>query len=188
MPESIVDIVNRALDYIGQQTLVNLDEPGPNPAKVRRIWPLVRDAVLREHGWKCATRRIQLNELREKPVFGFKCRFQLPPDFLRLVDVFPSEARVEVEGDSLLSDLPELSIAYVSRVENPRLFDAALSEALSLKLAAELAYGASASMSLAQQLEEKYRQKLRDARGYDARESGGAQRTLGSWASAKLGL
>lgn len=188
MPESIVDIVNRALDYLGQQPLVSLEEPGPNAAKIRRIWPMVRDGVLREHSWKGATRRIQLNELQHKPTFGFERRFQLPPDFLRLVDTFPHNARVEVEGDSLLADVRNLSIAYIAKVEDPRLFDAVLSDVLSLKLAAELAFGVSASVSLAQQLEDRYRQRLRDARGYDARESAGPERRLGSWAQSKLGL
>lgn len=187
MPDSIVSIVNRALDYLGQHSLVSLDEPGPNAAKVRRIWPQVRDAVLREHNWKSAIRRVRLNELKEGSVFGFKHRYQLPPDFLRLVDTFPADARAEVEGDSLLTDVPAIAIAYVARVENPRLFDAALAEAMSLKLAAELAFGVSASVSLAQQLEEKYRLRLRDARGYDARESDGQRWSMGAWARAKLG-
>lgn len=187
MSDSIVNIVNRALDYLGQQALVSFDEPGPNAAKVRRIWPQVRDSVLREHGWKSATRRLRLNELAEKPAFGFEHRYQLPPDFLRLVNTNPPGARVEVEGDTLLADVKELSIAYVARIENPRLFDSALTDALSLKLAAELAFGVTASVSLAQQLEEKYRLRIREARGYDAREGDYQQPQLGSWARAKLG-
>lgn len=184
---SLLVILNRALDKLGQAPLVSLSEPGPNAARVRRMWPGCRDAVLREHPWKCATKRVRLNELKDKPVFGFARRYQLPPDFLRLVAVEPEGAVVEVEGDTLLADAKGLALAYVARIENPRLFDAALSEALSVKLAAELAYGTTGSTSLAEQLRAEYQQKLREARGHDAREGAGQNYALGSWARAKLG-
>lgn len=184
---SLLDILNRALDKLGQKPLVNTAEPGPNAARVRRMWPACRDAVLREHPWKCATKRVQLNELKEKPLFGFSHRYQLPSDFLRLVAVEPQGASVEVEGNTLLADVRGLAIAYVSRVENPRLYDAALSEALSLKLASELAYGTTGSSSLAEQLRAEYQQKLKEARGHDAREGSGQTRSMGTWSRAKLG-
>ena len=187
MAASIVNIVNRALDHIGQQTLVSFDDPGPNPARIRRLWPQVRDAVLREHNWKSATKRIKLNELLAKPAFGFDRRYQLPPDFLRLVDTYPAGVKVEVEGDCLLADEKELFIAYVARVDDPSLFDTSLKDVLSLKLAAELAYGISASVTLAGQLEDKYRQRLKEARGHDAREGDSLRTGLGAWARAKLG-
>lgn len=187
MAKATLDIINRALDYIGQQPLVSMDEAGPMAARVRRMWLQARDAVFREHGWKCLTRRRELNRLQEAPAFGFKYRYQLPPDFLRLAATWPAKARVEVEGATLLADAPELSIAYVGRIDDPLLYDSALSEALSLKLGAELAFGSSASVTLGQQLDAKYQQKLREARHYDSREGAGAEYSLGSWARAKLG-
>lgn len=187
MAYSVVDIVNRALDYLGQQTILNLDDPGPNAARVRRLWPSVRDSVLREHVWKSATRRVKLVEMAEAPAFGFARRYQLPPDFLRLVGTHPANARVEVEGDALLADAADLSIAYVARSDDPRMFDSVLSECLSLKLAAEMSFGITASVSLAEQLENKYRLRLREARGFDAREGAEQIAQPGTWAAAKLG-
>lgn len=111
----------------------------------------------------------------------------MPPDFLRLVAVSPEGAIVEVEGDTLLADARGLALAYVARIENPRLYDAALSEALSLKLAAELAYGTTGSTALAEQIRAEYRQKLGEARGHDAREGAGQTQGPGHWARAKLG-
>ena len=184
---SLLDILNRALDKLGQKPLVSVAESGPNAARVRRMWPGCRDAVLREHPWKCAIKRVKLNELKDKPVFGFSRRYQLPPDFLRMVAVEPDLAPVEIEGDTLLSDAEGLALAYVARIENPRLYDAALSEVLSLKLASELAYGTTGSVSLGEQLRAEYQQKLREARGHDAREGAGQVRTPGAWARAKLG-
>lgn len=184
---NLLDILNRALDKLGQKPLVSLAEIGPNAARVRRMWPGCRDAVLREHPWKCAIKRVRLNALKDKPLFGFSLRYQLPPDFLRLVAVHPDLAGVEIEGDTLLANANPLDLAYVARIENPRLYDAALSEALSLKLAADLAYGTTASSTLAAQLQEQYRQCLKEARGHDAREGAGQTIRPGSWARAKLG-
>lgn len=184
---SLLNILNRALDKLGQKPLVSLEETGPNAARVRRMWPACRDAVLREHPWKCATKRVKLNELKTRPLFGFSHRYQLPPDFLRLVAVEPGRATVEIEGDAILADSAELSLAYVARIENPRLYDAALSEALSLKLASELAYGTTGSAGLSERIQAEYQQKLKEARGHDAREGAGQTWVPGSWVRAKLG-
>jgi hypothetical protein len=187
MPVSTVDIVNTALDYIGQNPLVSLEQASPLAEKARRMWPLALDEVLRAHVWKCAGARARLVELAEKPAFGFARQFQLPPDFVRLIGVQPKDARVRLEGRRVLTDEKTLAIAYVKRLEDPTLYDATLRQCLALKLAAMMSYGATASTALGRELEVIYRDRLREARGYDALEGEGLEWPASSWASAKLG-
>lgn len=186
MAASIVDIVNTALDYLGQGTIVSLDERSPHAARARRMWAGARDAVLRAHVWKCAQKRAKLARRAEAPLFGFARQFQLPPDFLRLVAVHP-DARFAVEGNRIMADAEALCIAYVARIEDAGLFDAALRDCLALKLAAMMAFGATASSSLGQVLEERYKERLREARSFDAREGEAQIYAPSAWAAARLG-
>ncbi|MCC8194350.1 MAG: hypothetical protein LIP28_06870 [Deltaproteobacteria bacterium] len=188
MNASVADIVNTALDYLGQAPITSMDERSPNAARARRMWAGARDGVLRAHIWKCAQKRVRLARLAARPVFGFDYQYQLPPDFLRLAATEPDDARFSVEGDRIMTDAPELSIAYVARVEDANLFDAALRDCLALKLAAMMAYGATASTSLTQALEAQYRDRLKEAKGADAREGEArAVKGPGRWAAARLG-
>lgn len=188
MPVSTVDIVNTALDFIGQGNLTSLEEASPLAEKARRLWPLCLDEVLRAHFWKCAAVRAKLNKLADGPAFGFARAFGLPGDFVRLIETEPKDAVVKVEGRMLLADEAELSILYVRRLEDSTLYDATLRMCLALKLAAMMSFGASASTALSQEMEARYRDKLREARTYDSMEGPGTEAPRpSSWAAAKLG-
>jgi len=188
MPVSTVDIVNTALDFIGQGAITSMDEASPLAEKCRRLWPLALDEVLRAHFWKCASARVALNELADRPAYGFMRAYALPGDFVRLVAVDPADAIVQVEGRRLLTDETDISILYVRRLTDTTLYDATLRICLALKLAAMMAFGASASTALADSMEAKYRDKLREARIFDSMEGPGREMPqASSWANAKLG-
>lgn len=186
MRASVVDIVNTALDYLGQSSIISLDERTPNAARARRMWAGARDSVLRAHIWKCAQKRVNLARLASRPVFGFAYQYQLPSDFLRLVSTKP-DARFSVEGDKIMADTPELAIAYVARVEDAGLFDAALKDCLALKLASMMAFGVTASTALCESMENRYKERLREARSVDAREGEPQIYAPSSWANAHRG-
>ena len=187
MPVSTVDIVNMGLDFIGQGSLTSLEEASPLAEKARRLWPLALDDVLRAHFWKCAAKRERLNPLAGAPSFGFAHAFTLPGDFVRLEATDPA-CPVRVEGRSLLADEKEISILYVSRLEDSTLYDATLRLCLALKLAGMMAFGSTASTALSQEMEARYRDKLREARAYDSMEGPGDELPVpSSWARAKLG-
>ena len=191
MPVSTVDIINTALDFIGQGSVTSLEEASPLAEKARRLWPLALDEVLRAHFWKCAAKRAKLNALAQAPDmdghFGL-LSFQLPGDFVRLVETEPRDAIARVEGRTILADARELSILYVYRLEDATLYDATLRLCLALKLASMMAFGSSASTALSQEMEARYRDKLREARIYDSMEGPGEDAPApSSWAAAKMG-
>lgn len=187
MSVSTVDIVNTALDYIGQQPITSLDEASPVAEKARRMWPQALDTVLRAHFWKCAGARLELSEHKEKPAFGFARAYQLPSDFVRLVRTEPENARCTVEGRLLLTDEPRIAIGYVRRLEDSTLYDAAMRDCLALKLAAMMAFGSAASTALSQDMDARYKERLREAKGYDAMEGEPMSWPESSWAAAKMG-
>jgi len=184
----LIHIFNLALDYIGEEALTDAAQASPLAERVRRAWPMVRDEVLRSHVWKCACGRTVLGRTGSVPAFGFAYAFALPPDFLRLVSTCPEGARCRVEGLHLLADEPQMSIAYVRRLEDPAFYDPALVQCMALKLAATLAFASSASTALVQGLEERYALKLRDARHLDAMDAEDPnQWGRLDWAAAKMG-
>lgn len=132
----LIHIFNLALDYIGEEALTDAAQASPLAERVRRAWPMVRDEVLRSHVWKCACARTALIRTGSVPTFGFAYSYALPPDFLRLVSTCPEGARCRVEGPHLLADEPQMSIAYVRRLEDPASYDPALVQCMALKLAA----------------------------------------------------
>ncbi|GHV55880.1 hypothetical protein FACS1894206_10270 [Deltaproteobacteria bacterium] len=186
MSVSLVGIVNTALDHIGQSPITSLSEANPVAEKARRLLPGTLNFVLRAHLWKFAQKRVALAKLKATPAFGYQAQFQLPTDFIRLVKCEP-DVPFTVEGRKILCDSPRLAIVYVGHCADPSLFDDAFREALELKLAANMAYGSTASGGLAESLNTRYLAAVREARGYDAREGEGQKFPASAWAAAKLG-
>ena len=75
-----------------------------------------------------------------------------------------------IEGRKLLTDEDTARIKYIARVTDPQQYDALLIDALSARLASEIAYAATGSTSVSQLADALYRDKLREARFVDATE------------------
>ncbi len=184
---SAVDIVNRAFDLLGLESIVTLDDRSPLAAKARRLWPAVRDSVLRAHGWKCAHKRQMLARLEQAPSFGFAFAYALPADFIRLVATHPYDARYSIAGRNILADTAELGIAYVARIEDCTLYDPLLCECMAVKLAAEFCYGDTAGVSMRVSLLEQFERSIREAAGIDAREGEAQVYAPSKWSKARRG-
>lgn len=175
MPSSEVAIVNRALDYLGAQAVISLDDGTANSDRMKRQLPSSRDAVLRAYPWNCATRRVSLPALSQAPAFGFARVFQLPVDCLRVLtteDDVLYDARWRVEGRTLLTDeAAPLRLRYIARIEDPSLYDALLADAISARLAADLAFAITGNATLVQSMAQFAENMLARAKRVDAREA-----------------
>lgn len=125
------------------------------------FYPQTRDEVLRSHRWNFATQRTVLTRLANAPLFGWAVQYQLPIDFLRLLQLNrwrESEARSlhEIEGNRLLTNEEEGQLKYIARVEDANLFDALFIEALAIKLASKLARPLTNSSTMPGQFLEEY--------------------------------
>jgi hypothetical protein len=138
------------------------------------------EQTLRSHSWNCAKRRIKLSPLVEKPAFDWGNQFQLPGDWLRNIQVgllrqgtpgawVPGDDYL-VEGRRILSDMPELPLVYFSNLTKESDFDAALTYAMTLGMAAALAYPITKSTSVQQAMEAKLAQILKMARNEDGQD------------------
>jgi len=81
-----------------------------------------------------------------------------------------------IEGRNIVTDEGTAKIKYVARITDPNEYDSGLIEALSMRLAAEMAYAITGSTSMVQITTSAYDQSLKEARFVDSTE--GATRRI----------
>lgn len=187
MADSVIQIVNSALVIVGEDFITSLDDGSPAAKKAKLKYPLVRDHVLRQHPWNCAIAQEVLAPLAIEPLFGFTKQYTLPnnPYCLRVLAIDdevgtrarPSKSRniapFFIQGRKLLTNIEdEITLTYISRVENPTIFDAMLVSVLAARLAMELSYDITGSNTNYQKAQALYLDELAKARAIDAREQG----------------
>jgi hypothetical protein len=150
------------LAEISARRIVSLDE-ATNEARVCAVhYEQTRDEVLRAHPWNFATERATLSELSSAPAFGWAHQFQLPSNFLRLLQLNDAEddegvRACEIEGGKLLTDEDSAQIRYTARITDESKYDNLFIEAFAAKLASKIARpitgGSNDGMALLQRYE-----------------------------------
>lgn len=174
---SQVEIANRALTKLGAARITSLTDNNKSARAIAAVWDTVRRAELRKRNWSFALRRGSLPSLADAPAWGFALAYQLPPDFLRLVqvnDIFivPSltdyregdDSAYAIEGNQLLTDFPApLKFRYVADITDPGAFDALFVEAIASKLAYETCYEINQSNQGREAAAQDYRAAISEA-------------------------
>jgi len=169
---TVIDICNAALSRLGQEPLQSLDDGSKWADLCKSNWPLVRDAVLRNHKWPCATKRVILSPLAESPPFGYSYQFQLPADYLRLWEEDMEDAKpFVVEGDRLLADVEEVNLVYTARIEAGE-FDSVLTEAMVKAMMAAISYAVTHSATMQERVEMSFAATLQEAKAKTTTEKG----------------
>jgi hypothetical protein len=171
-------LANRALAYLGEAAISDITDTTSKAARVcNEIVDQVIDEHLREHRWNCAISRATLAELTTVPNHGFERAFQLPSDFLRLLEVNGaqfdgSDEYLEIEDNQrLLTNESEAKVRYVRRIGVAE-FDPMLAKAVALGLAVEIAVPLTANLQLEGQVATLHARALSKAKGVDAVETG----------------
>lgn len=184
---STVDIINAALDHIGEEGIIDPSEDSPAVRRANRRFDMVRDAVLRDHNWNFASKRALLASADPSPAWGPANGFVLPADFIRLRAAGPRGTAWRVEGNQLVADAgAPLPILYTYRVSDPNLFDPLFVEALALQLARAIVQGVTQKRALRDTLRGEYRDALADARAVDEVESVGDVIDADEWLTARF--
>lgn len=169
---SVTDIANAALIKLGQETITSINDESARATICRKLYPEVRDAVLRAHPWNCAIARASLNQNKQAPAYGRDYSYQLPTDpyCLRVLDTDDEDDEWMIEGRDLVSDNSSVLIRYVKRIENPGEFDSLLYEAIVHRLACEIAYPTAGSVRKSMEMWKLYAAKIKEAWGVDGQE------------------
>ena len=169
-----VSICSNALLMLGAQTINDFaDQLNLDRAKLcANLYPTVRDDMLRSHPWNCAIKRAVLAPDAVAPAFGYTHSFELPADFMRVLEVGTNGSQIDylVEGRTIQADTTVLELRYVFRNEVENTWDAHLVKLVTLAMAAELAYPVTQSSALQQSFEQKLEMSLKRARAVDGQE------------------
>jgi len=125
-----VSVVNQALYHIGDKRIASLAETSERAKVANEFFEQTRDEVLQAYAWRFARTRTTLAALADAPAFRWTTQYQLPSDYLALVqvnDYYPypsmSDARTyddkvwDVEDGKILTDLSApLKVIYRRRI------------------------------------------------------------------------
>lgn len=175
-----LSIINRALAALGEERQLT-ELRGDSPPRAERValalLPDLRDAMLRDHPWLCASARVTVTRqpLPDPVDWKFANVFLLPPDTLRLwsvdtdqaFEVGPytlrnAEGVVTSRRKGLFTNATgPLNLSIVERVDYEHL-DASLTRAMSLELASLM----TGPMQADKQLAAKLKNDAREAMAY----------------------
>lgn len=169
---SVIDVCNLALTKVGHGAITSLDDGTTSANLCNRLWPLIRDAVLRDHPWNFTTKREILAPTVGAPPWGFSNKFALPSDCLRLFEIQNlSTGEYQVEGREILANANVLYIRYARRVTDPNEYDSSFVEAVAAKLAVELCEPLTQSSQKKQLLWQEYDDAMTRAKRADGQEN-----------------
>jgi len=169
---SVIDLCNSALDKVGQGAITSLSDGTKSAKLCNRNWPLVRDRVLRSHPWNFAVKRTNLAASETAPDWGYTAKFPIPTDCLRLIEVRDlSTDEFQIENGHIHANATVLYIRYISRIEDPNVYDALFVDSVATRLAAELSEAFDQSTTKKKALLEEYDAFLDDAKRADAQEN-----------------
>lgn len=172
---SAVEICNRALVRLGEDTITALDNDSDRARVCNAIYNEVKETTLSEYPWNCTIYRATLAPLAEAPVWNFAYAYQLPTDpyCLRVL-----EANLDityypwrVEGRTLVTDAGgSVDIMYIALVQDENQIPPILRELISIRLAAEICYPITGDYKLSASLWQLYDKKKREATLTDGQE------------------
>lgn len=151
--QSIVDICNTALRYLGDDASISEINPpdgSPQSENCAALYPKARDEVLEQHAWRFANARQALTAL-SVTVEGWGYAYAAPSDMICPRAIIPGgwqrdddpvdfTTEIDANGDTLiLTDTPSATLRYTRAITNPALFTPLFCEAVSWLLASKLA-------------------------------------------------
>jgi hypothetical protein len=183
---SDIDICNLALVKLGAQPIPSLTSNDPKAAVLNRVYPLLRDKLLRVWRWSFTRKYVLLPLLTDVPPFEYAYAYQLPADCLRLelVDVSQGNSQAvglpaasmgdwnfnrnqdyRIVGRQIWTNVPPPArIQYAAQITDPAMFDAAFVESLACYIAWQLCEQLTGSGQKKQAAQQEYMISMREAR------------------------
>jgi hypothetical protein len=133
---SIEDICNDALSIIGEPAITDIDGTDSRSKICKLNYGSVCKRLLGAHDWLFASYRVQLNFAYNCPLFGWAYVYELPSNFLRMLETYPLEVAYELGApNKIYMNEGTGYIKYIASVDDPALFDINFRTALVYKLA-----------------------------------------------------
>lgn len=146
----MIDIINNALNYLGQQSIQSVDEQNDRARKCKQFYDVARKELLRKQDWGFAQEEVALNKLPKENYLERKYVYAYPANALFIKKIFNKESirlrrnfeyRVAtLDGQKVICSNEREPKAIITKdVSDTTLFDATFREALSYLLASKVA-------------------------------------------------
>ena len=190
-----IEIANLALGQLGAGPITSFTDKTVEARLARQYYPLVRDTVLEDHNWTFAIKRVgPLTPLSDKPAFQFEYAFPLPSDCLRVVLATwdkkqnytrPQNLIFQVENNAIMTNMQPVYVKYIYRVASTLSFSPAFVDALTTRLAAEMALALTNNLNLQDQMYKLYGFKVQVAARSDGMQGTSQRMPPGSLVSLR---
>jgi len=178
MTNQWVTLANRALARIGTQQISSLTDGSTPALYCNNLLPEVVQSVYGQFDWRSARKRLELSALVDSPLYGFAYAYQLPVDFMRLVETDNAEP-FTIEGETILSDEEDMSITYIGYPIEADKIPGTIAHLIATYLAFLLSTPLTSNESMAQRLLSEYQLALEQAKRDDG--AGYYQEPLQGW-------
>lgn len=163
MATTNVEIVNDALARLGVSPINALSDTTKQAQFANRFYNQTLDEVLASRQWPFATKRVTLTAITPKPTAEWGFGYNLPSDYLRLIQINNDEIatikhKFALEGTKLMTDDSAVTIVYVARETAVSIYSPLFCEALSIKLASKLCGPLTGSKEMAVEFLKLYEQ------------------------------
>jgi hypothetical protein len=170
---SETDIANLALQHLGESRINSIEDTGDKVSRTCRVnFAQARDEALQCARWGCAKTQAALSKLATAPLYKWRAAYQLPADFIRLIEIEGEDAWTPKEyfdrqGNKLLigrgcdedEDMPDsINIEYIRREEDTTIYDPLLVECMAMLLAMKCARALTGSDSKQAELRREFEQ------------------------------
>ncbi len=157
---------------MGDDPITALTDNTVRARHCNRLYTPTRQAVLRDAGWTDSRKRVKLAQLSTEPVWEYAYAYTLPADYMRMVKTSLDEYKTpyQVEGRTLLTDAAEVYVLYIYDNEDVASYDAGHVDALTARMAFELAEPITGKKSSGDKAAAEYEVKKRDAKAVDGQE------------------
>lgn len=165
---SPISICSNALIMLGDKPIASFTEGTKAALIAANLYPDAKRDFLRGHPWNAAIKRTTLAPLADAPEHGYSHQFQLPADFLRMLEVVDGQ-EYKIEGRRVLADTTVLRIKYVADVPEDG-WDAGMVSAMTAQMAALMALPITESATKAEALAGAAERAVRRAKAIDGME------------------
>lgn len=187
------DICNQALDIMKEEVITNLETDNrPIVRWMKRNFDTSRDSLLSRYDWNFALKRAELPADATEPVFGWKHRYTVPADSLRILPLTAcgtsegTPIRSEIEGPYILTNAPgPLKVRYVARNEDYDRYPSVFVEALSSYLAMKCGHWVTGKVSYVQIAQGLHREAIDTAWRVDAIEGTAPRAADDEWVNQR---
>lgn len=196
---SEVSIANRALTLLGADLIIALTDDNNRGRTMAANFAAIRDAELERHRWRFSIARAVLPALATAPAFQYGKQYQVPVDFLKLIEGGDlvsgsdltdyrtgSSALWSREGDKILTNLgAPLHIRYIARITDTSLYSSSFAEMLAARIADECCERITQSDSKRQICMAAYKRAKQEAVRSNAIEVPSESQADGEWVTAR---